>query len=1105
MPTNYTVKITDRLLRFDTTNDNIVVTLLPFAQTPNAPYEVHKTSMGDGNTVTIQVDPTTADFLLPDGSTSIALDDASPTAYIRIPAQGVSPAYINMGGGGSGGGGQPYVPPDAPPVTIGDATHPLPGAFTVTELYDGEEEIQVFWTAAATANATNFQGVSVYLEDPDMSATPVAPMDGTVTMDDTTQMAGEWTAKHITEVTTSPADFKVDGQVVDRYIRVYLQAYNKVVQSSVVRANLPNPTPNIQILVPAKASGYTSGMEFAWLVTDPNVTSVFHLETAPPSFLLTFSFTEPDDTLPLPPGLKPFTGVQIVYQYTSEDNKQEAGPFLTTHQPASWTSTFPARTVDITVWFCSASAGGVNSIQKGVTPSFDISLVYPTLPDVTGFTLTNPRYDPQPDGTIYAHIDASWMPPVSTLYGGAEFWRVSPAPAMMIPPGDVSLPVDKVTLEVIAWTQGASWTIAALGVYQNGQLTDDPSAIQAHTPTATWTFGLGGAGGQGTEFSPVVGGTPAVAFEQQQNSDGLIMVRWHFSGWAAPASNSFGGISVARLRAGDNPTTGTSTWWDIPKNVTDYWTPWEPAPAATSFDFWFVSRDQQDHRNSILITVTPKVTIAFTPLVGQLLTSRMPTDWFNTTEFNWDGSPNDFTVGVVNAGKIHVGSILQVGGGTGTAASSFAGNQNGQIGVFNASNQLVGWVGEQDSIGTPDTPAAHSVYGAWFKELYIGGSSPVNSPIYVTNAGVAIIGGFQYSGGSNYAPYISIRDNTGLEVGRIGSRLIYNATGSPLVSPGDVADIAGAWFTEFAVGGQSLADWRILAKRSTTSSTTESGLVQLRNINSFVISYPQNGGGTTSSPYTLKFGYDVYGTDPGVPAVQFAGISITRDNASPQNHGSMLINRGLILNGVNTARMVALVTYNGDPNGSEQTPFWGLLAMKNASNGFQNVTLASGTATLGAAYFSLYNESNNQSFGVSQAGAVFALGGLQAANLITSGQVQGGQYLVGSTQVINTSGQFVSTAGINCNAAIISQQAMTFGTGASGGLYIQGNGVPVIDGNGNFTGPSVNITGQIRTTGNLIAGSYQVSGVGGQGVDGTCTSADGKTLTFHKGILFSIA
>jgi hypothetical protein len=106
----YTVRTIDRFLRFDTSVDSITVTLLPFSKTPNAPYEMHRIDKpgANTNTVTIQTDPTITprDFLLPDGTTSIVLDDTIFWALIKIPETGQSPALITYGGvGGAGGGG----------------------------------------------------------------------------------------------------------------------------------------------------------------------------------------------------------------------------------------------------------------------------------------------------------------------------------------------------------------------------------------------------------------------------------------------------------------------------------------------------------------------------------------------------------------------------------------------------------------------------------------------------------------------------------------------------------------------------------------------------------------------------------------------------------------------------------------------------------------------------------------------------------------------------------------------------------------------------------------------------------------------------------------
>jgi hypothetical protein len=328
----------------------------------------------------------------------------------------------------------------------------------------------------------------------------------------------------------------------------------------------------------------------------------------------------------------------------------------------------------------------------------------------------------------------------------------------------------------------------------------------------------------------------------------------------------------------------------------------------------------QGHRNSILVGSTPAaLNVAFAPLAGSVLASRYPNSWFSQTEFQWPaGSDGVSSSGPISAlqivaGKIFVGSILRVGGGSGTDAASFAGQQNGQIAVYNASNVLRGWIGEQDSTGTPDNTAPHSIYGGWFQELYVGGSGPPSAPIYATQAGVVIVGGFDVQG-SNY-PYISIRDNTGIEVGRIGARIGYNQSG---ISSGDPAfTLQGAWFREFAYGGQSYSDWRLLARMD--ASNPAGATVTMRNINNFTINYMQNypnASNPTNAANTLTFGYDAFEViTPGgnTSYWKFPGISIFRTGTT---HGAMLINRGVILRATDGANRAALVTFNDDTFGS---------------------------------------------------------------------------------------------------------------------------------------------------------------------------------------------
>ena len=70
---------------------------------------------------------------------------------------------------GGGGGTAPTIP-TAPPVTIVKAE--------TFYRSDHKVEVDVLWTPATNATKTNFSGVAVYLEDPDISSGGNVPLDG---------------------------------------------------------------------------------------------------------------------------------------------------------------------------------------------------------------------------------------------------------------------------------------------------------------------------------------------------------------------------------------------------------------------------------------------------------------------------------------------------------------------------------------------------------------------------------------------------------------------------------------------------------------------------------------------------------------------------------------------------------------------------------------------------------------------------------------------------------------------------------------------------------------------------------------------------------------
>lgn len=913
--------------------------------------------------------------------------------------------WIYSKGNTSGGGGV-VVAPDAPPVVIS----PLEpdGNSSVREIYNGLFEIDVFYTPGAGATADNFVGVAVFLEDPDISSLPQAPLDGTASLDGSVQVSGKYQPHHETSSFVSPAVIQVDGQPAARDVRVYLQAYGKVTNATLIRANKPGATPSIKVPVPAAAGLYVSGQEYAWLVSNPSVIVVPDFDNpAGPHYYFTFNYDAPDPSLPLPPGLQPFAGVQIVYEYS--DGHQTQAVFLAVNKPDTWITEDYAigSTQTYRVYFCSEDVGGnVNTPVANLTPSVLVTITYPpagqaTAPDVTGLTLTNARDAWQPDGTIWALVDAAWTLPTTPRYAGMHLYRVDQMPPRLM--ASCPAPVVNATLWVNDWPKVSQiWTIAAISYDQNGKPAADPAQpLPGHIPQAFWTIGPPLSAGSGQEYTSI-GTAPIspITTEQMKNSDGVIMMRHHITGWGNPPDNSFGGMSIARFPTGDT-NADHATWWNAPKNVTALVTDWEPAPSATIWDFYFVSRDMSGHRNSIFPTVTPEIIgVHFTPDPGSVLASRFPQDWWNIDEFNFTVAPDgtyttqSFTAKVIAAQKISVGSILRVGGGTAVSndtKASFAGNQNGQIGVFNATNVLRGWIGQQDGLGTPDTPSPHSIFGAWFAELYVGGAGPPTAPFYARQDGTIIVGGFDVasvSGVSRY-PYISIHDATNTEVGRIGAKIGYASTGN---QSGAEATIQGAWFREFAYGGQSFADWRILAKMD--PSNVAGATVQMRNVNLFTIDYRAGYPDATNplnAENTLLFGADAWhatGTDSRY--YKFPGITLTRTNTT---HGIILTNRGFILNGPTVAPLGNFVSFNGDQFGGDAGTFWAVFQMFNPVSGNPNVVLGSalsssvGVVSDAGAYLHMYDQGGTSNFYVDTLGNITVRFTVICGTVSASGQV----------------------------------------------------------------------------------------------------------------------
>jgi hypothetical protein len=849
--------------------------------------------------------------------------------------------------GGGNGGGTTIVP--APPVTI--------NSYQVINRYNGTVEVDIAWTKDPTAGPANFVGVADYLEDPDISSGVNAPLDGSTPLNGNAQVGGAWQPAHVNNSLKSPAVLILPLEPAARTIRVYLCAYGPYTQAKPVRATDPSPSPNILVPIPAAPSGQ-SGMEHAFLVTAPAVSVLTDYDRPDPKYSLQLSYTPPDPTIPIPPTLGAFGACRIFYVPT--DTGTDTNPIFASPPaadsgvdiPSASSGGFKTSVYDpspqggsFRCYFLSEDVDAhINTLVAGVTP-YAWAQVPPVTalaaPDVTGFTISGQQVIYQLNGSFIAQADFSWNLPLSGRYAGVILYLVSGSSANPTP---VALSPQQANSATNYLVQTANippapenWIIAAISVNTDGSLADVPANYGQpgfHSLTVTWTVGPPQAyqPGSGQEHAPwvTINGAGSAPATQTQTAEGVQMVSFNVGSWTNPTDNRFGSAQVAMVVNGQ---VANATYWSVPGGQTSFVTPAVPnfgnVGQAVPVDFYIVSDDPQGKKNSIIGT-TPKIHTTYTPQQSAVIPSR--TGWFDPTQFAWDTS-GQFQGQAFSASIIQVGSNLIVGGGT----PSFGGQHNGQIAVVNASglpNGLVGWIGTQQS----NQGDGSTIYGAWFKQLWVGGNNPLTAPLFVDVNGIIEVGGIAAAHGAPY-PYISIRNSGGTEMGRIGASLTSADPGSNVGGSPPSGLTAGAWFTQLAVGGSTLSNWQILV---TPDSSALGSNVQMRNINLFTIDYPANSSPSGSNPeYRFDLGNSIWMAGGISGGYKFPGIHIYEVEGQ-NNFGATLLNRGLVLRGTATQGypvLVNLTTYNGDSSGSDSPVyFYGHLVM-NSPNSPYNPTI----------------------------------------------------------------------------------------------------------------------------------------------------------------------
>jgi hypothetical protein len=249
-------------------------------------------------------------------------------------------------------------------------------------------------------------------------------------------------------------------------------------------------------------------------------------------------------------------------------------------------------------------------------------------------------------------------------------------------------------------------------------------------------------GGSGTEWTSNVTNLTA-SVEYGVNEAGIQLYRIYGT-FTDPSDITFRGV---RFVADDGADQWQLTY--VPKDNGVYVSPWYPVPEdSTPITVYAQSQGPHYRMNSIVPGTTPSanVTVERQVGLGGLKLTLVDTGTFNTDEFEIDPGEG-FRVKVLNADKIQTG-ILKVGGGS---------NKPGQLGVFSATDTLIGWIGEQDDGG------AGYWYGAWFKQLWVGGNDPSDAPLYTNANGELVINSITSGGRIFMNPtygFFAVQDTT---------------------------------------------------------------------------------------------------------------------------------------------------------------------------------------------------------------------------------------------------------------------------------------------------------------------------------------------------------
>lgn len=838
--------------------------------------------------------------------------------------------------------GSEIVPATRPTIVAVTAKNETDAAGAVHTIVD------VLWKPPT--NRQDFVGVHAWIEAPDFSGVPdpegVDP-DTALTLDSTPLPAPQ-NRQDVGRFAFHAADMDAAGQIRSRMPalpapkaketwRLYLEGYNASYDKLIP---LPESNHSPTAAFEVDPGIYGLGIEYAPLVTD--VAAIYELywsgEQGKWVGRIKTTWKDPDPTKD-PERFKQFSGVIVTFQFEADNDKRVDLPFAPAGQMQSLQDYCDVPAVQVVrVWVRSVGTNRAiaNTIQEGVTPNVRVTtLAAPQKGDVSGWNVTAAYNTANPDGVRQLVINTAWTaPPDDPTFGAIDVWVYNQASqtwnifARQDKPGAFSI-------EERFWPVAPqSWDFYAVSVTSAGVSKHD---FSAHDP--------GASPKQTVALVPFTDSSLAVGDQVYANDV------TNYQAWASAAATADGvdcfqfggtfnkpandtrykGCRIVARPVGGNGSTDFVVAECGPSDQSFLGAKTTTPSAAAQYALYFVSCDASRNYNPIM-GGTPQAAVTVTPGTGGIKMPRIDPNSYDQTVFGivnqkfqitavpmdtpkagtYDpnvfkkAADNKFTLNFstqfdTSLGYLRIKAIDASTINTGTL--SIGGSGITGVSVYNNLGALIGWIGTNGS-----------VYGGWFQKLWVGGSDPSTSKLYIDPSGNLIMLGTLYGSASQFTGSISASQITtnSLLIGGSGQATgVYcyqwNGSYNSLVGwIGANGQMNGGWFKNVWVGGVTGPSWNALLGRVDPNDAK----IYLDNTGAAWFKGNITASNITGSTLTLTSGANV-------AAVNSSEISFTNSYSKASLTGSRIAitpgtgSEGVLLYAIDSQAQIAMYSPTG--------------------------------------------------------------------------------------------------------------------------------------------------------------------------------------------------